>query len=370
MKKSKYLSHTERLLSKISRKKTEAKATAKKLDQIPGALIYTGEETSLEAKVEVIQFDAENFDEYTLENRSLSHLKEHNGVLWLNVIGLHDVKLIEEIGNKFSLHNLALEDIMNVHHRPSYDEYDDHFMTSVKMLQLHDDTLSPEQISFVVGENYIITFQERPGDVFEGVRNRLRKKKGQIRTRNSDYLVFALLDVIVDKYLVILAKYDEEINDQEIRLLERVDESVLAEINSSKKEINYLRKYARPLREAIHNFSRSRMNIIEKRSRPFIKDLLDHVIHVNEILELNRETINDNLNTYHSQMGSRLNDILKVLTIFSVVFIPLTFMAGIYGMNFEHMPELAYQYSYPIFWGLLLLVTAGMLFYFKRKKWL
>ncbi len=370
VKESKYFSQTERLFTRIRKKKNEVTAANKKLHQMPGALIYTGEETSEEVVLEVIQFDAEDFKEYTITSRSLKDLQEHSGTLWLNVVGLHDAELIEQIGEQFSLHNLALEDIMNIHHRPSFDEYDDNFLISFKMLRVHKKTLDSEQLSFVVGPGYIITFQEKAGDVFEGVRNRLRNKKGRIRTRNSDYLAFALLDVIVDKYLAILANYDEEINEQELRLVDATDKEILAEINASKKEINYLRKYARPLREAIYDLSRSKMNFMEKRTKPFIKDLLDHINHVIESIELNRETINDNLNTYHSQMSSKLNDILKVLTIFSVVFIPLTFMAGIYGMNFEYIPELSYQYSYPIFWAVLILMAGGMLLYFRRKKWM
>lgn len=358
------------LFSRIRRKKTEATAASKKLHLEPGALVYTGEETTQEVKLEVIQYNEQEIHEYNLAPEALDSIKPHDGVLWLNVIGLHNAELIQQIGNRYSLHNLALEDIMNIHHRPSFDEYDDNLMISVKMLQITNKLLNSEQLSFVVGPNYIITFQEKPWDVFEGVRKQLRKKKGRIRSKNSDYLAFALLDVIVDKYLAILAIYDEEINEQEIRLVDATDKEILAEINASKKEVNYLRKYARPLRESIHSFSRSYHATIEKKTRPFIKDLLDHITHVVEIIELNRETINDNLNTYHSQMSSKLNDILKVLTIFSVVFIPLTFMAGIYGMNFEYMPELHNKYSYPVFWGVLILMAGGMLLYFRRKKWL
>lgn len=370
VRKQKFPSGSKSLLSRIRRKKTEAGAASEKLHEMPGALIYTGEETSQKVTLEVIQFDAEEFHEYNIESRSLDEILPNNKILWLNVIGLHDAKLIEQIGDRFDLHNLALEDIMNVQHRPSFDQYEDNLMISVKMLKLNKKILDSEQLSFVIGPDYLITFQEKPGDIFEGVRNRLRKKKGRIRTKNSDYLAFALLDVIVDKYLTILAIYDEEINDQEIRLLEATDKSILTEINSSKKEINYLRKYARPLGESILSFSRSKHSTIDKKTRPYLKDLLDHITHVTEIIELNRETINDNLNAYHSQMSSKLNDILKVLTIFSVVFIPLTFMAGIYGMNFEYMPELKEKYAYPTFWVLLVTITAGMLYYFKRKRWL
>lgn len=369
MKKLKYTNPTKVLLARIRGKKNEVSASKKSLHQMPGSLIYTGDET-FDIRLEVIQFNQEEFLEYELENLSLENIKEHSGVLWLNVLGLHDASLIKRVGDRFSLHNLALEDIMNVHHRPNFDQFDDNFLISFKMLHLHEGELDWEQLSFVVGQNYILTFQEKPGDVFEGVRSRLRKKKGRIRSRGSDYLAFALLDVIVDQYLAILANYDEEINEQEIKLVENANKEILTEINSSKKQINHLRKLARPLREAIHGFSRCSLSIIEKRTRPFIKDLLDHIDHVNESIELNRETIQDNLNNYHSQMSSKLNDILKVLTIFSVIFIPLTFMAGIYGMNFDYIPELRYKYSYPIFWGVLLSIAGGMLLYFKKRRWL
>lgn len=370
MKKSTRNKAPQTLFSRVPKKKTEARAASKKLHLEPGALVYTGEDTSFKVKLEVIQYSDSEIREYTLKPESLDEILPLDGVLWLNVVGLHDAELIRKIGDRFSLHNLALEDIMNIHHRPSFDQYDDNLLISVKMLQVSDKLLDSEQLSFVIGANYIVTFQEKPGDVFEGVRRRLRKKRGHIRTKKSDYLVFELLDVIVDKYLAILASYDEEINDQELKLVDATDKEILAEINSSKKEINYMRKHAYPLREAIHAFSRSQHGIIEKKTRPFLKDLLDHITHVTEIIELNRETINDNLNTYHSQMSSKLNDILKVLTIFSVVFIPLTFMAGIYGMNFEYMPELHNKYSYPVFWVVLILMAGGMLFYFRRKKWL
>ena len=337
---------------------------------MPGSLIYTGNTILDNVTIEVIRFDGEEYVEESITQEQLKDVKPGSDVLWVNIIGLHDVGLIQEIGELFNIHNLALEDVLNTTHRPIFDDYDDNFLVISKMLRMEDTNLVSEQFSVVTGKNFLITFQEKPGDVFEGVRNRLRNKKGRIRQRGSDYLTFALLDVIVDHYVIIVEVYGEEINDQEVKLLEDVGPETLGDINLSKKEITFLRKYVRPLKEAIVAFHRSESHLIEKKTKPFLSDLLNHITNVAENIELYRETIQDNLAAHHSHMSNKLNDILKVLTIFSVIFIPLTFMAGIYGMNFEYLPELKFKYAYPIFWGALITVAVSMLLYFKRKKWL
>lgn len=337
---------------------------------MPGSLIYTGEQYVNEVSLELMQFNEEELHESKTNTEQLSQLKREGFTTWLNVIGLHDIDIIQKVGEAFNIHNLALEDILNMNQRPTFDEYDDHFFLAAKMFRTAQETIISEQFSMIVGDGYIITFQEKPGDIFDGVRGRLRNTKGRIRSRQSDYLAFALIDVVVDHYMAIIEEYGDEINEQEAQLLGDFKKEMLNDLNLSKKEVNYLRRYARPLRDTVLAFNKSDLAIIDKRTRPFLKDLNDHITHVTETIEVYRETINDNLNTYHTHMTNKLNDVLKVLTIFSVVFIPLTFMAGIYGMNFEHMPELSYQYSYPIFWAAIVIVAAGMIFYFKRKNWL
>ncbi|WPZ10346.1 magnesium/cobalt transporter CorA [Roseivirga spongicola] len=337
---------------------------------MPGALIYTGEQHVENVRLELIQF---NQTELRDEHITLDHLAElvkPEFTTWVNVVGLHDISVVQKIGECFNIHNLALEDILNINQRPTFDEYDDHFFIAAKMFRTSEETIISEQFSMIVGNGYIITFQEKEGDIFDGVRGRLRNAKGRIRTRKSDYVAFALLDVIVDHYLGIIEEYGDEINEQEARLLGDFRKDILGDLNLSKKEVNYLRRFARPLRDTVIGFNKSDLPIIDKKTRPFLKDLHDHITNVTETIEVYRETINDNLNTYHTHMTNKLNDVLKVLTIFSVVFIPLTFMAGIYGMNFEHMPELSYEYSYPIFWGAIVIVALGMIYYFKRKNWL
>ena len=337
---------------------------------MPGSLVYTGEQWVDQVKITAILFGEDSFEEKTVEASEIPSLNTKGKTLWLNITGLHDIEIIKSIGEYFKVHNLELEDILNVNQRPTFDEYENQFFIASKMFRVYQDAIISEQFSMIVGEGFLLTFQEREGDVFEGVRARLRQKKGRIRSRKSDYLAFALLDVIVDHYMVIIEQYGEEVNDQEARLMESIHSNMIQEINLIKKEVNYLRRFTRPLRDVVINFAKSEHSLIEEQTLPFLKDLNDHITHVSENIELYRETINDNVNTYHTHMTNRLNDILKVLTVFSVIFIPLTFMAGIYGMNFEYMPELGYKHAYPIFWGALIIVALGMIYFFKRKKWL
>lgn len=337
---------------------------------MPGSLIYTGEKHVDELRLDVIRFNSASIEEETINAEKLSAARKEGFITWLNVVGLHDTDKIRAIGDEFEIHNLALEDILNIHQRPTFDEYDAQFFVATKMFRTVNQVIISEQFSMVVGRGFIITFQEKEGDIFDGVRNRLRNTKGRIRSRNSDYLAFALLDVIVDHYMAIIEEYGDEINDQEVQLLDSTKKEMLKDLNLSKKEVNYLRRFARPLRDTILNFNKSENPLIDKKTRPFLKDLNDHITHVTETIEVYRETINDNLNTYHTHMTNKLNDVLKLLTIFSVVFIPLTFVAGIYGMNFENMPELHYKYGYYIVWGVMITLAVGMILYFKRKNWL
>lgn len=371
MKDLKYLSPTELLSIRRRRKnKVETSVVSKKLNQMPGSLIYTGEQHVENIELELILFNSNDLEERKVSIEEVGNLKKTDHVAWLNVIGLHNTEYVKAIGEAFDIHNLTLEDILNVNQRPTFDEYEDHFFIATKMFRTSEDNIISEQFSMIVGDGYIITFQEKSGDIFDGVRTRLRNAKGRIRTRRSDYLAFALLDVIVDHYLAIIEEYGDEINEHEAKLLGNYKKNILNDLNLSKKEVNYLRRFARPLRDTVINFNKSDLPIIDKKTRPFLKDLHDHITNVTETIDVYRETINDNLNTYHTHMTNKLNDVLKVLTIFSVVFIPLTFMAGIYGMNFEYMPELSYEYSYPIFWGAIVTVALGMIYYFKRKRWL
>lgn len=337
---------------------------------MPGSLIYTGEQHLDEMQLELIRFNTEHLEERNIQIEEIPKLISEGMVTWLNVVGLHETDKLRLIGDTFNIHNLALEDILNMGQRPTFDEYEDHFFIATKMIRVVEEVVISEQFSMIVGNGYIITFQEKAGDIFDGVRNRLRNVKGRIRTKGSDYMAFALLDVIVDHYMAIIDEYGAEINDQEVKLMDHFEREMINDINLSKKEVNYLRKYARPLRDTIMNFNKSDHILIKEATRPFLNDLIDHITHVTDTIEVYRETINDNFNTYNTFMNNKLNDVLKVLTIFSVIFIPLTFLAGIYGMNFENMPELSKPNAYPILLGVMAAVAIAMIVYFKRKKWL
>ncbi len=337
---------------------------------MPGSLVYTGQQHLAVAKLEVIRFNEAAYEREEITLDQLDKVAKDEFVSWLNIEGLHDIEVIKALGETFKIHNLALEDILNVSQRPAIDEYDDHLFLVCKMFSTVEKEIITEQFSMIVAKNLIITFQEKPGDIFDGLRQRIQHPKGRIRLRNSDYLAFALLDVIVDHYMAIIEEYGEEVNIMEAELLDSFSEDMLHDLHLIKKEVNHLRRYARPLKDVITSYIKSETPLLHKSTVPFLKDLNDHILQVTENIEVYRETINDNLNSYHTHMTNKLNDVLKTLTIFSVIFIPLTFIAGVYGMNFEYIPELQYVHAYPILWAVFFGIVVGMLFFFKRKKWL
>ncbi len=341
------------------------------LGTAPGALVFVGSKKIEKIQLELLQYDPNAIHETQLQKASeLSSLLLPKKVSWINHVGIHDVRAVEEIGKFFGLHPLQLEDILNTTQRPKFEENDTNFFIQVKMLHLEEQRLHTEQLSVVVQQDRLISFQEIPQDVFDPLRERLLRPTTKIRHRSSDYLAFAMLDAIAEQYVFIIEKFGERIELLEDQLLQKPEKFHLEQINLYKREINFLRKTIRPVRELISQFKRSESPLIDEATRPYLKDLEDQIILATEAIELYRDMLNDQLNLYNSGLNNRLNDILKVLTIFSVVFIPLTFLAGIYGTNFEHIPELHYKYAYPIFWAVLLLVALGMIWYFKRKKWL
>jgi magnesium transporter len=318
-----------------------------------------------------ITYNGDAFKEITVNKvADLKSIDYKDKVLWLNVAGLHDIELIRDIGEHFDIHSLSLEDALNLSQRPKWEEYDNYFFQVCKMVRQENDKIAHEQFSMVVGKNFMVTFQEDAKDNFDGVRERIKSYKGKIRLRGADYLAFALLDVIVDHYLIVTELYGDRLDNLEEELNNNPKQAFIDRLSTMKKELNWLRRTTRPLKESVINFNKSQTILIEKKTSPFLKDLLDHVTHLTENVELYMDEQKDLMDHYNNKMNNKLNDILKVLTIFSVVFIPLTFMAGIYGMNFENFPELSYKYAYPIFWCAIITVASGMIYYFKRRGWL
>ena len=343
-----------------------------KIGTAPGSLVFVGEKRTDKVQLDFLSYDAETIFEKEIENISeVAKLIDPKQVAWLNLVGLHDVATIEQVGGQFDIHPLQLEDILNTAQRPKFEETDANVFIQIRMLHLKEDnTLYTEQLSMLLQNNLLISFQEIPQDVFDPLRERLFRPTTKIRHRKNDYLAFAMLDAVVEQYVFIIEKFGERIEQLEDQLLQKPQNTHLEQINLYKREINFLRKTVRPARELVSQFKRSDALLMQESTQPYLRDLEDQIVLATEAIELYKDMLNDLLNLYNSALNNRLNDILRVLTIFSVVFIPLTFLAGIYGTNFEHIPELHYKYAYPIFWVVLVLVALGMVWYFKRKKWL
>ena len=343
------------------------------IGQVPGELVFVGEQKVAEATVRVIDYDQKKLSDQQLSDiKDGLAYKETATVTWININGLHDTNLIHDLGRGFGLHALVLEDIVNTGQRPRMEEYDNYLFFVLKMMRYDEETrkVRSEQLSMVLGKTFLLTFQEQPGDVFEPIRDRIRKQKGRIRRVGIDYLAYALLDTIIDNYLLIIERMGEEIEEIEDQILDNPTQEVLSAINAYKREMNYLRKTIRPAREFILQLSRLDSELIQETSLPFFKDLLDLANQSVDVIDSYREMLSDHLNIYDSRVSNRLNEIMKVLTIFSAIFIPLTFIAGIYGTNFDNVPELHFRYSYFIMWGVMVIVVLFMLRFFRRKKWL
>jgi len=340
--------------------------------QSPGSLVFIGTKKMETVEARVIDYDSERLTEQELlDIKDGSHYKKTETVTWLNINGLHDIELIREVGHIFELHPLVMEDILNTGQRPKIEEFDTYVFIVLKMIRFdaETETIVNQQLSIILGDKFVLTFQEQAGDVFQPVRERIRRQKSRIRVSGTDYLAYALLDTVVDNYIYIIEIIGEKIEDLEEVILAGHDNSVMEKISSFKQEINYLRKSIRPAREAILKISRLDNDLFHENTFPFLKDLQDLISQATEAIDTYRDLLTDHLNIYNSVMANRMNDIMKVLTIFAAIFIPLTFIAGIYGTNFEYLPELHYKYSYFIFWAVLVFVAGALLIYFKRKRW-
>ncbi len=338
----------------------------------PDELFFRGEQKIDNVLLRIIDFDANHLEEsaVTTVNEVLKY-QEKDTVTWFNIDGIHNTSIMEEIAKGFKLDPLIMADVMNTQSRPMIQEYDNCIYISIKMLR-HDEVtnlIQVENLSLILTKTVVITFQERKGDVFEPIRGRIRKQKKRIRTSGTDYLVFALLDIVIDNYIYIISEFGEKIETLEENLLLEPKQSVIEDINKYKRELNFLRKSIKPAKEMILNLSKMESDLIEYSTDVHFRELQDNINQANESSDSYREILSDQLNIYHTTISSKLNDIMKFLTIFSVIFIPLTFIAGIYGTNFDVVPELHYEYSYFIMWFVMLSVAIGMLFYFKKRKW-
>ena len=345
---------------------------SKKPGLAPGTLVHVGEKKAEKTKIQVLVYGEQTMEEKDLETvEEAFSYRDRPSVTWINVDGLHDVDIVEKIGNQFGLHPLALEDILNTQHRPKIDDFEDYLLVVCKMItwEGEENELKIEQISLILGKNYLLTFQEMKGDVFDPVRERIRKAKGRIRGMGADYLAYALIDAIVDNYFVVLENTGEKIESLEEELLVNPDPELLRAIHRLKSELIVLRKSVWPLREIIGALEKGDSRLINKRTLVFLRDVSDHTIQVIDTVGTFRDMVTGMLDVYLSSVSNRMNQVMKVLTIIATIFIPLTFIAGIYGMNFEYMPELKWPLGYPMVWLVMIVLALIMLRLFKRKNW-
>ena len=349
------------------------KRQAKKPGSPPGTLVYVGER-----KIEKVRIRYIDYDEQELREKEATNIEEcfpfrvTPTVTWINIDGLHEVEIMEKLGKQFGFHALVLEDILNTEQRPKYEDLDKYIFVVLKMIHYSEEIqgIESEQISLILGENFVVTFQERVGDVFEVIRERIRNSKGRVRKMGSDYLAYALMDAIVDSYFSILEKLGEKIESMEEDLVSDPTESTLQQIHAMKREMILLRKSVWPLREVISGVQRSESAIIHEPTEIYFRDVYDHTIQIIDTIESFRDMVSGMLDIYMSSISNKMNAVMKVLTIIATIFIPLTFVAGIYGMNFEHMPELKWKWAYAGVWVVMAVITITMLTYFRRKKWL
>ena len=278
--------------------------------------------------------------------------------------------MIGKIGKLFDLHLLTVEDIVNPKQRPKMEEFENYIYLVLKMLYLKKGKVVAEQVSLVFGQNFVISFQEKKGDVFDRVREEIRTSKGKIRSFGTDYLVHALMDAVVDNYFIILENFGDRIENLQEKLVKNPSSNTLQTIHEIKREVTFLRRSIWPLREVVNEVERNETPLIAKAVIPYFRDLYDHTIQAIDIAEFLRDSLSDMLDIYLSSVSNKTNEIMKVLTMFSTIFIPLTFITGVYGMNFKNMPELSWKWGYPVAWMIMGAVTLFMFIYFKRKKWL
>ena len=338
----------------------------------PDELIFRGERLIDKVRLRLLAYDPETLEEQEVGNAEAVKPGRGDGVRWLNVDGLHEAEVMTGIGKAFGLEKLVLAEVMNTQARPRVQEYSNSVFISIKMLQHQEPTgaVTVENLSLVITNNALISFQERAGDVFDPVRERIRAQKKRIRGSGADYLAFALLDIVVDNYIYIIGELGERIEALEDNLLIDPSQRIIDRINAYKRELNFLRKNINPAREMVLALSKLESELIADATDVHLKELVDNINQAADASNNYREILSDQLNIYHTTISSKLNDIMKFLTVFSVIFIPLTFIAGIYGTNFDVIPELHYEYSYFVMLGLMIIVAAGMLIYFRRKKWL
>lgn len=358
-------------------------STKDKVGLPPGTLVYVGKATeSLSSIIKIIGYGGEKLEEHHVKNpddffsSSMPEYESSQAISWVNIDGVQDQRIIEKFGRKYNMDSMVLEDIMNTEQRPKVEFFEDYIFISMKMLS-YDSTcnvLDVEQVSFVLGRNYVLSFQEKPGDVFDPIRTRIRKKQGGIHYKGADYLLCALIGIIIDSCIHILDTITQSLSEIEERLFDRTkdqeEENTHKAIQENKKIIMTIQRCIYPLKEGINRLKRDDSGLIDARNARYLNDVHDHAVQVAEHVDFLREMNVGLQDIYLSSLSNKMNQIIQVLTIISTIFIPLTFIVGVYGMNFRYMPEVYWEYGYAAIWGVMILLTGGLLYYFRRRKWI
>lgn len=339
----------------------------------PGTLMYLGEQRVEKTTIKVIDYDSTDVREHaSVTPETCRPFRDSKTVTWIDVVGLHDTDVLKKIGAAFDLHPLTLEDIVSTGQRPTMEDQGGSLFLVLKMLYRRpaDNEIVAEQVSLILADNYVLSFQEIEGDVFDSIRDRIQRGKGRIRGMGCDYLAYALLDAIVDNYFVVLENLGDEVERLQETVLEQPEPETLADIHRLKRDMVFLRKNLWPLRELVNGLEKSESSLISPDLRPYLRDVYEHTIQVIDTMESLRDMLTGALDIYMTTVSNRMNEVMKVLTVIATIFIPLTFIAGIYGMNFEVMPELHWRYGYAAVWGIMLLVGVSMVLFFRRRNWL
>jgi magnesium transporter len=349
---------------------------SQKTGMVPGTLVHVGERPTHPVRITVMDYGPDGCREHEAGSvEECLRYRASDSVTWINVDGVHQAGVIQGFGDTFDLHPLLLEDVMHTEQRPKAELFDEHVYVVLRMLYDPDEAddeieVESEQISIVLGPGWVLTFQEEAGDIFDPVRERIRRGKGRVRKMGADYLAYSLIDVVVDKYFSVLERFGDHLEHLDAKLLDSPDEDVLFEIRDVKRAMIQVRRTVWPVRDALNVLLRGESRLFKKATLVYLRDVYDHTVQVVDMTETMRELMGGMMDLYMTTLSNRTNDIMKVLTIMASIFIPLTFIAGVYGMNFANMPELHWAYGYWYVWGIMLAVGVVLVVYFKRRRWL
>ena len=358
---------------KRTKPKKRRTSVSKKVGMPPGSIIYVGRERTENASIELISYTSDSFSKNEYDNcSSLKKSLVADAVNWINVDGIHNQQLINQFEAEFGLDHLLLEDVVNTNQRPKVEEHNQYLFLSLKMLSYNelDQDIDNEQISIFLGSDYLISFQEKSGDVFGSIRERIVGSKGQIRNNGNDYLFYSLIDSIIDNYFLVIENVGNNLEELEEEIFNNPSQNLLEKILKNKNILLNLRRSIYPLRESINKLLRENINFINPETNKYFNDVYDHTIQIIDILESYKDIISGLKDSYISNLSLKMNQIMQVLTIIATIFIPLTFITGVYGMNFEHIPETHWKNGYWFFWALTTIIVIGLIIYFKKKKWL